>query len=423
MRIVYALLLLLIISGHQSSAQDRRLFLIQEGGKYGFINREGKMIIPPKFHVARNFSEGLAAVREGEYYGYIDTTGTFIIPARFAYAKGFNKGIAQVYIDGRPFYIDRNGNKLFDDYYDYLAPVGNNRALVTTMISMHGLIDMQGKILTDLRYRSISDFNNGYAVAERHDEQYPFLIDTLGQRVTLPYHYRWIQDIGNGYYLLTGPDSIRLIGPDLRTRFVKEKTALGNPYFGGKLQEGLLVAQLTKQGLSPKDKINYQGYLDTCGHLLIAIPGQKTVIDKNFNGFRLILANTSRDTVEFPVYEGSLEMELQALTPQHEWMTIEKNTLFDLMLSCGNSFWNVPLTPQQYWRFDSPVYEGVFKTKLRFVIADVLVNHKGKTCRDTIYSNEFEGSINPAQIVNPYASQKDLLMPAHLMKELVYPKN
>ncbi len=58
--IVYMFLLLMVLSGHQLSAQNRRLFLMQEGGKFGYINRTGKVIIPARFHGAKDFEESLA---------------------------------------------------------------------------------------------------------------------------------------------------------------------------------------------------------------------------------------------------------------------------------------------------------------------------------------------------------------------------
>lgn len=51
---------------------------------WGFIDREGKIVIAPKFGDARwSFSEGLAAVKFGSKWGYINVRGDFAIPPRF----------------------------------------------------------------------------------------------------------------------------------------------------------------------------------------------------------------------------------------------------------------------------------------------------------------------------------------------------
>jgi hypothetical protein len=44
-------------------------------GKYGYINPQGKVIVPFKFSVAGSFREGLAAVQVDGKYGYIDEGG------------------------------------------------------------------------------------------------------------------------------------------------------------------------------------------------------------------------------------------------------------------------------------------------------------------------------------------------------------
>lgn len=92
--------------------------------KYGFINRDGKFEIEPKFDGAQPFSEGLAAVKvyDGSVgkWGYIDRNGSFVIPPKFVettFGVGvFSEGLASVNIpdpqstNGKTGYIDRTGN-------------------------------------------------------------------------------------------------------------------------------------------------------------------------------------------------------------------------------------------------------------------------------------------------------------------------
>ena len=66
----------------QAPKEPDRLFLIREKGKYGYMDRTGRVVIPPQFADAGNFSEGLAGVRlseEEQKYGYIDTSGKMVI--------------------------------------------------------------------------------------------------------------------------------------------------------------------------------------------------------------------------------------------------------------------------------------------------------------------------------------------------------
>jgi len=55
------------------------LFIIEQNGKWGFIDKTGKIVIEPKFdNIARDFSEGLALFNLGSKYGYIDKTGKYV---------------------------------------------------------------------------------------------------------------------------------------------------------------------------------------------------------------------------------------------------------------------------------------------------------------------------------------------------------
>ncbi len=50
--------------------------MVQLNGKWGFINKEGKEVIPCKYDVAFEFNEGLALVQLNGKFGYIDINGT-----------------------------------------------------------------------------------------------------------------------------------------------------------------------------------------------------------------------------------------------------------------------------------------------------------------------------------------------------------
>ena len=83
-------------SGAEPSA---RLFRVLKGGKFGFIDRRGEVVVEPRFDHAEDFSEGLAAVAVSGKWGYIDKTGGFVLGARFN-ARAFDEGLAFVKVGG-----------------------------------------------------------------------------------------------------------------------------------------------------------------------------------------------------------------------------------------------------------------------------------------------------------------------------------
>ena len=90
---------------------------VEKGGKWGFINERGLMVVEPVYDQTDFFSEGLAAVKMGEKWGYIDRMGKLVIPPRFDRADRFKHGLAIVivkhmqgsYTDFRQGYIDKSG--------------------------------------------------------------------------------------------------------------------------------------------------------------------------------------------------------------------------------------------------------------------------------------------------------------------------
>jgi len=84
------------------------LAAVEQNNLWGFINKEGKMIIEPQFIKASRFHEGLAAVipnntdeskRQFKKWGFINKTGKLIIPAIYKDVKGFSEGMAAIKIE------------------------------------------------------------------------------------------------------------------------------------------------------------------------------------------------------------------------------------------------------------------------------------------------------------------------------------
>jgi CHAT domain-containing protein len=93
---------------------DGMLMIRDARYKNGFVDRAGRIAIPPQFKQARPFSEGLAAVRtvQGKW-GYVDKQGTFIIEPQFEEAFPFSEGLAAVK-QQKWGYIDQTGRMVVE---------------------------------------------------------------------------------------------------------------------------------------------------------------------------------------------------------------------------------------------------------------------------------------------------------------------
>ncbi len=121
---------------------------------------------------------------------------------------------------------------------------------------------------------------------------------------------------------------------------------------------------------------------------------RRVIWEEKYEAVSLFVANTSVDTVYFDVQDFRLYLKLQAQDKQGNWRDIEylPNSW------CGNSYSTLSLASGEFWRFEMPLYQGEFKTKLR---AQLLYKKSITQEKDeVIYSNETEGYINPGQFWN-----------------------
>lgn len=59
------------------------LVAVKLNGKWGFIDKSGKIVIESKFDSGGHFSEGLAGVGLNGKWGFIDKNGEFVIEPKF----------------------------------------------------------------------------------------------------------------------------------------------------------------------------------------------------------------------------------------------------------------------------------------------------------------------------------------------------
>ena len=126
-------------------------------------------------------------------------------------------------------------------------------------------------------------------------------------------------------------------------------------------------------------------------------PEIKDTVFGDYNGIAVFIANTTKNKINFSAQDSRLYMKVQAKNSKGNWVDIE----YLPSSFCGNSYHTLTLEPKYYWKFLTPVYEGDFKTKLRIELKyfdpeDKSDNHWERK-EITIYSNEYDGYVNPGQ--------------------------
>ncbi|HEV3202621.1 MAG TPA: WG repeat-containing protein [Bryobacteraceae bacterium] len=151
-----AILLLLGASIALAQHTNDYLYPIREGGKLGFVNRAGTVVVAPQFDGVGEWKEGRMRVTAGRLSGYIDLpdkVGWVDVDDRLAFplrkyddARGFSRGLARIKLDDLYGYLDRPGNLAIKNKYPSAQDFDHDLALVESREGI-AYIDTKGTVV------------------------------------------------------------------------------------------------------------------------------------------------------------------------------------------------------------------------------------------------------------------------------------
>jgi hypothetical protein len=91
-------------------ASRTRLYVITENKEFGYMDSTGRVILPPRYGAAGEFSEGRGKVYfTNEKYGFVDAEGKVVIQPQFDGAGDFHEGLARVTVGNKSGFVDESG--------------------------------------------------------------------------------------------------------------------------------------------------------------------------------------------------------------------------------------------------------------------------------------------------------------------------
>lgn len=173
------------------------------GSGWGLVDPQGRTVLPPTFQALGRPAEGLVPAQRDDRYGYIDRSGAWVIPPRWLRAEPFSdgaalveggdgdrligrdgavlagpfprmfpmsEGLAAARSDGRWGFVDREGAWVISPQYADVGPEGfrDGRARVARDQGLRrewAWIDRRGQLVVDRWAADLTPFDHGRALA------------------------------------------------------------------------------------------------------------------------------------------------------------------------------------------------------------------------------------------------------------------
>lgn len=120
------------------------------------------------------FVDGKIIVEKDGKYGYLNRKGKVEIDFLYDYAEPFYKGVAVVCNNDKYFLIDEDGRPINNNNYDYLEIDHNSDKIIFKRNDKFGIMTLKSKIIVDTIYDNISYYSEGLARV-RNDNKYGYV--------------------------------------------------------------------------------------------------------------------------------------------------------------------------------------------------------------------------------------------------------
>jgi hypothetical protein len=197
---------------------------VEKNGKIGYIDPYGKLVIDivwDEINRGRNHSSNESdpwVVRKDDKWGYINRDGDVIIPLNFDYASIFCEDRARIKKDNKWGYINKNGimiiEPIFDEVHSFkcIGENGTNQSFAARVKQngKYGFINEDGKYIIEPIFEDAFEFwDIGFAGVKKRGKW--GIIDRLGNLV-VPCK---LEDIGEYYGIIGSYDAMRRWGSEI----------------------------------------------------------------------------------------------------------------------------------------------------------------------------------------------------------------
>ncbi|HPO50343.1 MAG TPA: WG repeat-containing protein, partial [Spirochaetota bacterium] len=169
--------------------------LVRKNSKYGYIDKNGKVIVNPVYEDGTNFNSNVAFVKEDNLWGMINKTGNFIIKPYYDWVWGSQNDYYAVKKNNYYGIVNKNGKVVVEIKYDWVEIIKEKNNAILSLEGKKGCVDLKnGKTLINFDYEDILYINEAERFIIKKDALY-YICDEDGK--TLGNRY---DNIYNDYY-------------------------------------------------------------------------------------------------------------------------------------------------------------------------------------------------------------------------------
>ncbi len=124
---------------------------VKNGDKWGFINTEGKEVVPCKYEKVGIFKNGFAIVKNGEKWGVVNTASQEVIPCKYDDVSLGENGLVSVEIGNKCGFVNTEGKEIVPCKYDNSRNFHDGLAAVLKN-GRWGFISTEGKEVIPFKF-------------------------------------------------------------------------------------------------------------------------------------------------------------------------------------------------------------------------------------------------------------------------------
>jgi serine/threonine protein kinase len=163
---------------------EESLAWVKQDGKWGGIDRTGHLAIPCQFDSARPFSEDLACVEQEGEWGFVNKIGRLAISCQFKHAQSFSEGLAPVKQGEKYGFIDKTGHLAIPHQFDNDKWFGGSHfsegLAAVKQGGKWGFIDKSGNMAIPPQYDRAYSFSEGIAPVCQGGKEESFIGKWIG---------------------------------------------------------------------------------------------------------------------------------------------------------------------------------------------------------------------------------------------------